>query len=88
MPRAVSFSVALGPIPLILRAGRGQMRWGMSSWSSRVRPSGLSRSEQILASSLFGVMPMEQVRPVAANTASLMRRARDSLSPGTSVRSM
>ncbi len=45
------------------------------SASSRVRPSGFSRSEQIFDSSLLGVTPIEQDRPVASCTACLMRRA-------------
>jgi hypothetical protein len=56
MPSAASRSLALGPMPLILRAGSGQMRWVRSSAFSSVRPSGLSRSEPIFASSLLAAM--------------------------------
>jgi hypothetical protein len=65
MPSAESFAAAFGPMPLTLRAASGQIRAGMSAWSRRVRPSGLSSSEAIFDSSLFGVMPIEQFRLVA-----------------------
>ena len=68
--------------------GRGQMRVGRSARVSTVKPSGFCSSEAILDSSLLGVMPMEQPRPVAARTASLSRWASSTVSPGTSVRSM
>ncbi len=40
-----------------------------------VNPSGLSSSEAILASSLFGATPIEQDSPVAARTACLIADA-------------
>jgi hypothetical protein len=49
MPNAASFSAAFGPMPLILRAGSGQMRRSISSGVRMVSPSGLSSSEEILA---------------------------------------
>ena len=69
MPKPARRSAALGPMPLIFLAASGQMRVGSSSGASSVRPSGLSRSEQILASSLLGATPIEQLSPVASNTA-------------------
>jgi hypothetical protein len=69
IPSVPSFSVARGPMPLILRTGKGQMRASMSPVASRVKPSGFSRSEQIFDNSLLGLMPMEQLRPVASRTA-------------------
>ena len=74
-PSASSFALDFGPMPLILRAGSGQMRRSMSPGRSSVRPSGLSSSEAIFARSLFGAMPIEQESPVAARTASLIARA-------------
>ena len=62
-------------MPLILRAGSGQMRRSMSPSRMSVSPSGLSSSEAIFARSLFGAMPIEQDSPVAARTASLIERA-------------
>jgi len=75
MPCEASFSAAFGPMPLMRRAGSGQTRAARSSRVSTVMPSGLSMSEHSLASSLFGAMPTEQVRPVAASTAAFMRAA-------------
>jgi hypothetical protein len=66
MPSASSLAPALGPMPLMRRTGSGQMRAGMSASVSMVRPSGLSSSLAILASSLLGVTPIEQVRPGGA----------------------
>ena len=48
------------------------MRRGTSSARSSVSPSGLSSSEAIFASSLFGATPIEHESPVAARTASLI----------------
>ena len=48
------------------RTGSGQMRAGTSAAVRIVRPSGLSSSEAIFDSSLFGVTPIEQLRPVAS----------------------
>jgi hypothetical protein len=59
-----------------LRTGSGQMRSGISAGASSVSPSGLSRSEPIFDSSLLGLIAIEQVSPVAAFTACLIRRAR------------
>ncbi len=92
-PEPASFSAAFGPTPLTLRAASGQMRAGMSACVSRVRPPGLSNSEQIFDSSLFGVTPIEQLRPpVASRTASFsavaIARPPSARAPGTSVRSM
>jgi hypothetical protein len=52
MPSVASFSLAFGPMPFTFFAGSGQIRAGMSPGSSKVRPSGLSRSEQIFDSNL------------------------------------
>ena len=80
------------PDGLTLRAASGQMRVSMSSGASSVRPSGLSSSEPILASSLFGATATEQVSPVAWRTASFnccaAARPASSCVPGSSVRSM
>jgi len=73
---------------LIFLTDKGQMRVAISSRVSKVMPFGLSSSEQILASNLLGAMPMEQVRPVAALTASLMRCASVRMSSSMSLRSM
>ena len=58
-------------MPLILRAGNGQTRSASSVIGRRVKPSGLSSSEAILASSLFGAIPIEHDSPVAPRTAFL-----------------
>ena len=50
------------------RTGSGQMRVGSSSSVRIVSPSGLSSSEAIFDSSLFGVTPIEQLSPVARLT--------------------
>lgn len=75
MPSSASAAGAFGPMPLILRAANGHMRRATSCASRTVIPSGLSRSEQILASGLLGAMPIEHDRPVACCTPHLMRRA-------------
>ena len=75
IPNAINFFSAFGPIPLILRTGSGQIRLGISSSFKIVTPSGLFRSDPILASNLFGVIAIEQVKPVAAITACLIRIA-------------
>ena len=67
------------------RAGSGQIRVGTSASRSTVSPSGLSRSDAIFASSLFGATAIEQVSPVASRTASLSAR-RDVARPPPSVR--
>lgn len=69
MPISVSFTTDLGPMPLILPTASGQMRVGTSSMVNTQAPLGLFSSEAILESSLLGVMPTEQVRPVAWFTA-------------------
>jgi len=53
-----------------------------------VMPFGFSRSEPIFDNSLLGVMPIEQVRPVASKTACLMREASERLSSAKSLRSI
>jgi hypothetical protein len=75
MPRRARRSADFGPIPLILLAFNGHTRPAKSAGSTSVRPSGLSNSEAIFASNLFGAIPIEQDNPVAARTASLIRRA-------------
>jgi hypothetical protein len=65
----------LRPMPLILRGGSGQIRVARSSGRRIVRPSGLSSSEAILASSLLGATAIEHDNPVAARTAPLSARA-------------
>jgi len=98
MPMASSRAAALGPMPLMRRAGSGQMRAGISACVSTVRPSGFSSSEHNFESSLLGVTPIEQVRPVASWTRDLIACAMTrtpacglpgtaSCAPGTSVRS-
>ena len=87
-PSASSLASAFGPMPLTLRTGSGQMRCGTSSSDTTVSPFGFSRSEQIFASSLFGATPIEQERPVASRTASLMRWASTRVSSGWSDRSI
>ena len=69
MPSAASLAFAFGPMPLILRTASGQMRVSRSASVSKVSPSGLSSSEAIFDSSLFGVTPIEQVSPVRAHDA-------------------
>ena len=63
IPRPVRRSLALGPTPLIFFAASGQMRVAICSGARIVTPFGLSRSEQIFESSLFGLMPIEQAAP-------------------------
>ncbi len=75
MPSEASFSLAFGPMPLILLAGSGQIRAAMSATVMMVRPFGFSNSEHSFESNLLGLMPIEQVRPVALCTADLIRSA-------------
>ncbi len=49
-----------------------------------VRPSGLARSEAILATSLFVATPTEAVSPVISRMRALMRWAIDTESPKSS----
>ena len=79
--------MAFGPIPLMRLAGIGQTFDAISSIVSTVMPSGFCMSEHSFASSLFGAMPTEQVRPVASNTAAFRRTASVRASPSSSVRS-
>ncbi len=88
-PRASSLAAVFGPTPLILRAGSGQIRVGISASLRTVNPSGLSSSEAIFDRSLLGVTPIEQESPVAARTAFLIalatRRPRSFAAAGVSV---
>jgi hypothetical protein len=58
--------VGLGPMPLILRQGSGQICVCRSASCTMLMPLGLLNSLAILASSLLGATPTEQVRPVAS----------------------
>ena len=79
-------------MPLILRHGKGQMRVARSCGWTMEMPWGFSNSLAILASSLLGATPTEQVKPVSARMAAWMRAAStrppSSWPPGTSVKSM
>ncbi|EWS58187.1 hypothetical protein Y695_04722 [Hydrogenophaga sp. T4] len=55
----------MGPTPLTLRQGSGQIFSCRSSGQTMLMPLGLLNSLAILAISLFGATPMEQVMPVA-----------------------
>ena len=66
MPWAASLASALGPMPLILRTGSGHTRGCTSASCTMEMPMGLLNSLAILASSLLGATPTEQVRPVAS----------------------
>ena len=63
MPWAASLASALGPMPLILRHASGQISGCRSASCTTEMPLGLLNSLAILASSLLGATPMEQVRP-------------------------
>ncbi|MCY1560157.1 hypothetical protein D9M68_972620 [compost metagenome] len=77
---------------MILRTGSGQILVCTSSGHTMEMPLGFSNSLAILAISLFGATPMEQVRPVAAWMDFWIRRAStrppSRWPPGTSVKSM
>ena len=92
MPWRCSFSSALGPMPLTLRQGSGQMRDWRSPSNTTEMPLGLSNSLAILASSLLGATPIEQVSPVASKIDFWISRAStrppSRWPPGTSVKSM
>ena len=99
MPKARSLAPALGPIPLMRRTASGHTRVGSSAIVSTVKPSGLSISLAILASSLLGVTPIEQLRPVvrrtllriscaSARTPPVASWPTASCAPGRSLRSM
>ncbi len=55
-------------MPLILRQASGHTRVGMSSVCTTAMPLGLLNSLAILASSLLGATPREQVRPVVTES--------------------
>ena len=79
-------------MPLILRTGSGQMLVCTSVWYTIEMPLGLLNSLAILAISLLGATPIEQVRPVCWWIAFWIRRAStrppSRCPPGTSVKSM
>ena len=88
MPSPPSFSFALGPMPLIFFAGSGQIRSFNLSIDRIVSPLGFSKSEQILERSLFGLMPIEQLKPVTSTTRAFIRWAIVSVSSSRSLRSI
>ena len=69
MPARRSRSNVFGPTPGISDAGRSPTASSICSGVSTQNPSGLSRSDAIFASSLFGARPIEHTSPVS----SLMR---------------
>ena len=79
-------------MPLILRHGSGQMSGCKSASRTMLMPLGLLNSLAILASSLLGATPMEQVRPVASKMLFCSSRAStrppSRWPPGTWVKSM
>ena len=92
MPSACRRASSLGPMPLILRHGSGQMSGCKSASRTMLMPLGLLNSLAILASSLLGATPMEQVRPVASKMLFCSSRAStrppSRWPPGTWVKSM
>ena len=72
-PRPARRSCARGPAGAAPTAGRAPR--ARAPAVTTVSPSGLSRSEAILATSLLGATPTEAVSPVSSRMRSLMRRA-------------
>ncbi len=66
IPSPCNISSFLRPIPCSLRTSSGSRNLATLSGSTTVRPSGLSRSEAILAADLVGAMPIEHVSPSCA----------------------
>ncbi len=87
IPIALRRVSAFGPMPLMRPTGSGQIRVAMSPGPISVSPSGLSRSEAIFASSLFGAMPTEQVSAVSSRIARLIARPISALPAAWPVRS-
>ena len=75
-PAAASRSAVRSPTPGIRVAWRSPTASSIRSGSSTQKPSGFSRSEATLASSLLGAIPTEQTSPVAARTSPFSWRAR------------
>ena len=74
MPRRASFAADFGPTPFSRRTDSGDRRVATSCSVTTVRPSGLSSSEAIFATSLLGARPTEQRSPVASSTACFSSR--------------
>ena len=62
-------------MPGIRRIGSGSRNAWTASGRTIVNPSGFWKSEAILATSLFGPMPIEQVRPSRSTTSAFTARA-------------
>ena len=83
MPRRSSRSTVFGPMPGSEPGRRSAKRAHASSRLSTTKPAGFSASEATFATSLFGPMPTEAVRPVAALISATIRRiaARGAIRP-------
>ncbi|MNW03696.1 hypothetical protein D3C71_1996680 [compost metagenome] len=92
MPSARSLASDFGPMPLILRQASGQISACRSSAWTMEMPCGLLNSLAILASSLLGATPIEQLSPVASAIAPCISLASERppwrWPPGTSVKSI
>ena len=85
MPSASTFGTVRAPSPASLRIGSGSSRAPISSGFTITRPSGLRRSEAILATSLFGATPTDAVSPARSRMRRLISRAMCSASPRAPV---
>ena len=84
MPAFNNRSSMRGPMPHRRRTGSGARNAASVPGGTTTRPSGLRRSEAILATSLFAARPTEAVSEVAARRRSF--RARAMASPGPRAR--
>ena len=62
-------------MPLTLDTAKGQITRDTSDSSNKQTPFGLCKSEAIFDNNLFGLIPIEQVNPVALNTACCNKQA-------------
>ena len=81
--RGLHLGAGLAPRPGMRRTGSGSSTARTRSALTTVRPSGLARSEAILATSLLGATPTEAVRPVSSRMRALMWRAICTASPSS-----
>ena len=67
-PPALSLCAVLGPMPHSLPTASGAKNRASSPGGTTTRPSGLSRSEAILATDLLVATPTDTARPVSSTT--------------------
>ena len=86
IPSASRRSAVFGPMPGSSRGGASAKRSHACSRVRTTKPCGFSASEATFATSRFGPMPTEAVRPVSARISEISRRiaARGDISPVSS----